>query len=184
MYESFRYAVRGDVWGYDIPVSEPGLYACTVHFAETLSEAFFKGARVFDLTIAADGAPLLFKNIDVFKVLGGARFTVYTRTALSLSVSRGISFRLAKSPGSKLPPFMSGITCERKFHSTGGDPVKKPASSRPSSIATGGGRSTSKKRDPSALAIAASSAVGLIVVAAGLFLRLDEKDKSRSLKCD
>ncbi len=37
IYKSFRYAVGGDIWGYNIPVSEPGLHACTVQFTETLS---------------------------------------------------------------------------------------------------------------------------------------------------
>ncbi len=53
-----------------------------------------------------------------------------------------------------------------KFHHAGGDLIKIPASPKPSSITSGDGRPWSKKKHPSAFAIEASSAVGLIAAAA------------------
>lgn len=114
MYKSHRYGVQNDEWGYDIPVQKPGVYGCTVHFAETFSEAFDKGSRIFNLTISTStGEPTVFENIDVVEALNGAHFTAYTRTAVDLVATDSISFRVKRAPQSKFAAFMSGITCER-----------------------------------------------------------------------
>lgn len=113
MYKSHRYSDGPAMWGYNIPVAVPGVYGCTVHFAETSSNAFKIGARVFDLEITAKGKPRMFKNIDVTKEVKKAQFTALTKTAENLVVTNMIKFRVTKSPKSKHAAFISGITCER-----------------------------------------------------------------------
>ena len=112
MYLSHRFGNDGSSWGYDIPVMEPGTYGCTVHFAETDSESFTDGKRVFSLYMAtAHGDPVAFENIDIIAELGGAEFTVLTKTPEEPLVITGIlSIRVVPSVGDAI---ISGVTCER-----------------------------------------------------------------------
>lgn len=111
MYKSLRYGNGGSAWGYDIPVMEPGLYDCTVHFAETFSDSFSDGARVFDLFMATtSGEPVTFDDIDIHRELNGAEFTVLTKTAQNLVIPGILSIRVNPSVGEAI---MQGITCER-----------------------------------------------------------------------
>ncbi|CAN8072662.1 unnamed protein product [Agarophyton chilense] len=111
MYRSHRFGVDASTWGYDIPVADPGTYACTVHFAETDAASFVDGRRVFDLVLAtAHGPPAVFPNIDITAELAGAQFTVLTKTAPSLLITGILSVRVVSDVGN---PIISGITCER-----------------------------------------------------------------------
>lgn len=111
MYKSHRYGLGGTAWGYDLPVMEPGVYGCTIHFAETHADAFANGVRVFDLTVSSSvGQPTVFSGIDIFKELEGAEFTVLTKTVLDLVVPGYISIRVSPSAGDAI---ISGVTCER-----------------------------------------------------------------------
>lgn len=136
MYHSHRYGMQAAPWGYDIPVEKPGVYGCTAHFAETASEAFSSGARVFDLSMGGKGDPVVFKNVDVYNATGGAHFVVYTRTAESLVVTRTLKVRITRAAGSKHAGFIAGITCERTANLPAGvvaDP-SPTAVSAPSSV--------------------------------------------------
>lgn len=112
IYKSHRYGRGATTWGYDIPVMEPGTYACTVHFAETYSAAFFIGKRVFDLVLAtAHGEPVRFFAIDVFEELNKAKFTALTKTPDKPLVITGVlAIRVVPIEGDA---FISGVTCER-----------------------------------------------------------------------
>lgn len=110
-YATNRFGVASSVWGYDLPVSKPGLYDCTAHFAEIEFSAFQPRARVFDLTIAGGLSDIrTFSTVDVYADLGGAEFTAFTKTALSLTVQGILSIRLVPVLGDA---FLAGITCER-----------------------------------------------------------------------
>lgn len=111
MYKSHRYGIDATEWGYDIPVMEPGTYGCTFHFAETYSESFAAGARVFSLYVATTyGEPHVFDNIDIIDELNGAPFTVLTKTALNLVITGVLSIRVRPLVGDAI---ISGVTCER-----------------------------------------------------------------------
>eukprot|EP00177_Eucheuma_denticulatum_P005364 GFKZ01009757.1.p1 GENE.GFKZ01009757.1~~GFKZ01009757.1.p1 ORF type:complete len:782 (+),score=108.35 GFKZ01009757.1:422-2767(+) len=111
MYKSHRYGLGSTAWGYDLPVMEPGVYGCTIHFAETHADAFAVGVRVFDLKVSTSiGQPTVFSGIDIFKELEGAEFTVLTKTVLDLVVPGYISIRVSPSAGDAI---ISGVTCER-----------------------------------------------------------------------
>lgn len=111
MYKSHRYGVDGAAWGYNILVMEPGTYGCTIHFAETNTDAFFEGARVFDLNIATSyGEPHVFFDIDIYKELDRAQFTVLTKTVVDLVIPGYLYIRVKPSVGDAI---ISGVTCER-----------------------------------------------------------------------
>lgn len=111
MYKSHRYGVDGAAWGYNILVMEPGTYGCTVHFAEIRSDAFSEGARVFDLNIATShGKSHVFSDIDIFKELDRAQFTVLTKTVVDLVIPGYLYIRVKPSAGDAI---ISGVTCER-----------------------------------------------------------------------
>lgn len=110
-YNSHRFGVDGSTWGYDIPVRRPGVYGCTVHFAETDFASFVAGARVFDILFStASGDPVRFNKIDVFGELGDAEFTVLTKTAGRLVIPGILSVRAIPRKGDAI---ISGLTCER-----------------------------------------------------------------------
>lgn len=111
MYKSHRYGTGNSVWGYDIPVMEPGTYGCTVHFAETDAASFGVGKRVFDIVMATShGDPVTFEKIDIFDELNGAKFTVLTKTAVDLVIPGVLAIRAVPREGDAI---LSGITCER-----------------------------------------------------------------------
>eukprot|EP00178_Gracilaria_changii_P002989 TRINITY_DN1438_c0_g1_i1.p1 TRINITY_DN1438_c0_g1~~TRINITY_DN1438_c0_g1_i1.p1 ORF type:complete len:815 (-),score=167.19 TRINITY_DN1438_c0_g1_i1:5681-8125(-) len=111
MYRSHRFGVDAATWGYDIPVAEPGTYGCTVHFAETDAASFVDGRRVFDLFLSTtQGEPSVFPDIDITAELGGAQFTVLTKTAPELVVTGILSVRVVSKVGNAI---ISGVTCER-----------------------------------------------------------------------
>ena len=114
MYKSHRYGkltFGNKPWGYDIPFSKPGVYNCTVHFAETSDGGSKAGARVFDLSITPDGSKAYtVSNLDVFATTK-AKFTVHTETAARITVKRTLKIRVTKKPASALGAFMSGLTC-------------------------------------------------------------------------
>ena len=117
MYKSHRYgklSFGNKPWGYDIPVAEPGVYNCTVHFAETADAGFRIGARVFDLSISPDGSkPYTATNIDVYAKTNRAMFTVYTETAALITIKQMLKVRVTKKPASKLGAYMAGLTCAK-----------------------------------------------------------------------
>lgn len=111
MYKSHRFGVDGASWGYDIPVADPGVYGCTVHFAEIDAASFERGSRVFDLSIATSyGQPTVFPAIDIINELNGAEFTALTKTVVDLVVPGFLNIRVVPSAGNAI---ISGITCER-----------------------------------------------------------------------
>lgn len=110
IYPSHRFGTLQSTWGYNIPVEQPGVYGCTAHFAETFSEAFRKGDRVFDLSFSTTHDFVLFKNIDVIGELKGAEFTVLTKTAVGLNITGILAVRLYSRHGDAM---LSGLTCER-----------------------------------------------------------------------
>lgn len=109
MYNSNRFGVAASVWGYDIPVEQPGLYNCTAHFAELNFAAFDPANRVFNLIMAtAVAAPVVFNSIDISREQ--PEFTVVTKTALDLPISGVLSVRLVPIVGDAT---LSGLTCQR-----------------------------------------------------------------------
>lgn len=129
MYITHRYGTQhGLPWGYDIPVEQPGTYACTLHFAETYTPAFGYGKRVFHVSMVAYGEPYEFNHVDVFNATGGAQFSVFTLTAPELIIRRTVQIRVMKAAGSPLSGYLSGITCERTGSLPPGvSPVPPPA---------------------------------------------------------
>lgn len=117
MYKSHRYGTAASAWGYDIPVAEPGVYDCTVHFAETFiidEKAAGAGIRVFDVAIGSSaGKPTVFSGIDLVAALKGAEFTAYTKTVVGLVVPGILSIRAQPTAKSTENAIISGLTCER-----------------------------------------------------------------------
>lgn len=139
MYHSHRYGVDPNMpWGYDIPVEQPGVYACTVHFAETATEAFQSGARVFHVSLMAFGEPVEFTNVDVYNATGGAEFNAYTLTAPRLVITRMLQIRVKRAKGSSLAGYMAGITCERSSALPSGVSAVAPPEAAGSIVPVGG----------------------------------------------
>lgn len=110
IYKSHRYGLLGSTWGYDIPLETPGLYNCTVHFAETYSEHFeIEGARVFEVSAGGDsGVDPISVEVDVMKDLEGAEFTAYTKTFTYIQAVSKISIREKPLAGDG---FLAGFNC-------------------------------------------------------------------------
>lgn len=110
-YKSHRYGLVGSTWGYDFAVETPGIYDCTLHYAETYSEFFTdEPNRTFVVNISGDGAPAVIQSaeFDVMVELEGAEFTAYTRTFTGISVATTLVLRQIPTIGDA---FLSGVTC-------------------------------------------------------------------------
>lgn len=101
--DTSRYGINSD-WGYQIPISSHGKWACTLHFAE-LDSSVKAGDRVFHAQVQDQ----ITSNIDVMKGTGGSPFTTYTRTFFDVIVADSITIRFHQVKGN---PFVNAITCE------------------------------------------------------------------------
>lgn len=111
IYKSHRYGLNGATWGYDLEVSAPGTYDCTLYYAETFSEFFSDEAnRTFRVEMSGDGdtAPQE-AEFDVMVELGGQEFTAYQREFTGLVVQNMITLR--ETPIFGGDAFLSGIKC-------------------------------------------------------------------------
>ncbi|CDF35139.1 unnamed protein product [Chondrus crispus] len=113
---SQRYGLDGAVWGYRIPVEKPGIYACSVHFAETDSASFAVGARIFDVRIMDE----VITGIDVYEEAGPARFTSVVRTFTDLKVGDELFLEFTPVKGDA---FLSALTCEKTAEHGSNDPM-------------------------------------------------------------
>ena len=111
IYKSHRYGPNAITWGYDIAVENPGIYTCTLHYAETYSEFFTEEPnRTFNVEISGDGSEDVQEaSFDVMVELSGAEFTAYRRTFENIAVMNTLSIRETPSLGDA---FLSGISCE------------------------------------------------------------------------
>lgn len=109
IYKSHRYGLLGSTWGYDLAVA-PGVYQCTLHYAETFSDFFTaEPNRTFEVSITGDADNVEQKEeFDVMVELGGAEFTAYTRTFTNIQALTTISIRERPTKGDA---FLSGISC-------------------------------------------------------------------------
>lgn len=110
IYRSHRYGLLGSIWGYDIPVSQSGMYDCTLFYAETFSDYFTDNPnRTFLVEIAGDGAEEVHaEEFDVMVEVKGAEFTAYQKSFSNIAVAT--TLRLRETP-SKGDAFLSGIHC-------------------------------------------------------------------------
>eukprot|EP00178_Gracilaria_changii_P006879 TRINITY_DN22273_c0_g1_i1.p1 TRINITY_DN22273_c0_g1~~TRINITY_DN22273_c0_g1_i1.p1 ORF type:complete len:256 (+),score=42.46 TRINITY_DN22273_c0_g1_i1:581-1348(+) len=111
VYKSHRYGMLGSVWGYDLPVSNPGIYTCKLHYCETFSDFFTEEPnRTFEVTLVGDAEPdtVHRAEFDVMVELGGREFTAYDSTFQNIAISEMLELREDPSKGDA---FLSGITC-------------------------------------------------------------------------
>ena len=80
---SHRYGLDGLPSGYRIPVPAPGVYYCTLHFAEMDAEAFAVGARVLDIVVMGRRVD----GLNVFTATGRAAFTAHVETFVGLQLT-------------------------------------------------------------------------------------------------
>lgn len=113
---SQRYGVDGATWGYNIPIEMPGLYNCSLHFAETDSASFEKGARVFDVAVMEQNM----KGIDVFADASNAPFTSVVKTFADLKIGHELRIEFTPVVGNA---FLSAITCEKTGDLDEDDPL-------------------------------------------------------------
>lgn len=99
-----RYGIDGNPFGYDIPVTDRGIYECSLHFAETYAGAFFVGARTFDIDFMGNRI----ENVDIFKDAQFAEFTSVVKTFVELKFETSLKLTLIPRTGDA---FLAAITC-------------------------------------------------------------------------
>lgn len=87
-----------------IPVSSPGLYSCSLYWAETSDFFKQKGKRVFNIVL--NGRRL--NNIDVFAAVGFRK--QYVRVIKNVEIRKQLVVSLEKVRGD---PYLAGIICKR-----------------------------------------------------------------------
>lgn len=107
VYKSHRYGLFHTKFGYNLPIKSPGIYMCTLLFAETFSLYAQTGARVFDVAVYGDGEKRVETNIDVFARAGAAN-TVHKVVLKDIAAHDMIHLRLTPVVGDA---FISGIHC-------------------------------------------------------------------------
>lgn len=111
MYKSHKSDLVSTAWEYDIPVMEPGLYDCNMHFADADNEAFLEDAKVSNLSLATNhGQPHIFPDIDIYRQPSPAHFTVSTMIIFGMIIPVYLYIRVEPSAGDAI---LSSITCER-----------------------------------------------------------------------
>lgn len=104
--KSHRYGVDGSDWGYVIPLENPGIYDCSLHFSETDSQSFKVGARLFDIMIM----DRVLEDVDVFREADMAPFTSFVTTFSDLEITSNLMMAFKAKAGNA---FVSAITCEK-----------------------------------------------------------------------
>ncbi len=109
--KSHRYgSVPDGAWGYNINGLRPGVWECSLHWAEISSDDLGVGKRVFGVSVAGES-----REIDVYSKVFG--FTSYTETFTGINVDvvnhDHIDIVLTSISG-KGNPFLSAVTCEVK----------------------------------------------------------------------
>lgn len=108
VFQSHRYGLNSHPWSYNLPIEKPGVYHCSLHFAETYAPYRKPGARVFSVSATGDAETQTERGIDVYVQTGGDA-TRHLSKHFVLTAADTIKFVFEATTGEA---FVSAIACD------------------------------------------------------------------------